>query len=160
MFSSKAFWRVSFCSFNFLTSSSEILPSKSLTILSEEAIKETLETLIDRELIYNKAKSEIGDLSITKQNEILKEEISPVGYKTYVEVMIPRLSDENTVCFLAPSNYHIEVVTKKYLDLISNTLSFLTNKNFIINFESKEMLISDDSLEPNFVKGDLLIVNQ
>ena len=41
--------------------------------------------------------------------EILKEEISPVGYKTYVEVMIPRLSDENTVCFLAPSNYHIEV---------------------------------------------------
>ena len=79
--------------------------------------------------------------------EILKEEISPVGYKTYVEVMIPRLSDENTICFLAPSNYHIEVVTKKYLDLISNTLSFLTNKNFIINFESKEMLISDDSLE-------------
>ena len=79
--------------------------------------------------------------------EILKEEISPVGYKTYVDVMIPRLSDENTVCFLAPSNYHIEVVTKKYLDLISNTLSFLTNKNFIINFESKEMLISDDSLE-------------
>ena len=79
--------------------------------------------------------------------EILKEEISPVGYKTYVEVMIPRLSDENTVCFLAPSNYHIEVVTKKYLDLISNTLSFLTNKNYIINFESKEMLISDDSLE-------------
>ena len=79
--------------------------------------------------------------------EILKEEISPVGYKTYVDVMIPRLSDENTVCFLAPSNYHIEVVTKKYLDLISNTLSFLTNKNYIINFESKEMLISDDSLE-------------
>ena len=79
--------------------------------------------------------------------EILKEEISPVGYKTYVEVMIPRLSDENTVCFLAPSNYHIEVVTKKYLDLISNTLSFLTNKNYIINFESKEMLITDDSLE-------------
>lgn len=79
--------------------------------------------------------------------EILKEEISPVGYKTYVEVMIPRLSDENTICFLAPSNYHIEVVTKKYLDLISNTLSFLTNKNYIINFESKEMLISDNSLE-------------
>lgn len=79
--------------------------------------------------------------------EILKEEISPVGYKTYVEVMLPRLSDENTICFLAPSNYHIEVVTKKYLDLISNTLSFLTNKNYIINFESKEMLISDNSLE-------------
>ncbi len=79
--------------------------------------------------------------------EILQEEISPVGYKTYVEVMIPRLSDENTVCFLAPSNYHIEVLTKKYLDLISNTLTFLTNKNYIIHFESKDMLISEDNNE-------------
>lgn len=81
--------------------------------------------------------------------EILQEEISPVGYKTYVEVMIPRLSDENTVCFLAPSNYHIEVLTKKYLDLISNTLLILTNKNYIIHFESKDMLISEESESEN-----------
>ena len=67
--------------------------------------------------------------------EILQEEISPVGYKTYVEVMVPRLSDENTICFLAPSNYHIEVLSKKYLDLIQNTLTFLTKKNYIIVFE-------------------------
>lgn len=77
--------------------------------------------------------------------EILQEEISPVGYKTYVEVMIPRLSDENTICFLAPSNYHIEVLSKKYLDLIQNTLTFLTKKNYIIVFESKENSIEDDS---------------
>lgn len=79
--------------------------------------------------------------------ELLQEEISPVGYKTYVEVMIPRLSDENTVCFLAPSNYHIEVLTKKYLDLISNTLTFLTKKNYIITFESKEMLINENETQ-------------
>lgn len=79
--------------------------------------------------------------------DILKEEISPVAYKTYVEVLIPRLLDENTICLLAPSSYHVEVVNKKYLDLISNTLTFLTNKNYIITFESKDMLITDDSLE-------------
>lgn len=77
--------------------------------------------------------------------EILQEEISPVGYKTYVEVMVPRLSDENTICFLAPSNYHIEVLSKKYLDLIQNTLTFLTKKNYIIVFESKENSIEDYS---------------
>ena len=87
--------------------------------------------------------------------EILKEEISPVGYKTYVEVMIPRLSDENTICFLAPSNYHIEVVTKKYLDLISNTLSFLTNKNYIINFESKDMLQNAENEEEELVTENI-----
>jgi len=79
--------------------------------------------------------------------EDIKAEISPVAYKTYVEVMIPRLSDENTICFLAPSNYHIEVINKKYLDLIANTLTILTNKNYILTFESKEMLISDDEVE-------------
>ncbi len=77
--------------------------------------------------------------------EILQEEISPVGYKTYVEVMIPRLSDENTICFLAPSNYHIEVLSKKYLDLIQNTLTFLTKKNYIITFESKEGSTEDEN---------------
>lgn len=83
--------------------------------------------------------------------EILQEEISPVGYKTYVEVMVPRLSDENTICFLAPSNYHIEVLSKKYLDLIQNTLTFLTKKNYIIVFESKENSLEEenDSEETN-----------
>jgi len=82
-----------------------------------------------------------------KALEIIKDEISPVGYKTYVEVMIPRLTDENTICFLAPSQYHIEVLTKKYLDLISNSLTFLTNKNYIICFQSKDMSLTNDEIE-------------
>lgn len=82
-----------------------------------------------------------------KALEIIKEEISPVGYKTYVEVMVPRLVDENTICFLAPSQYHIEVLTKKYLDLIQNSLTFLTNKNYIICFQSKDMSQTNDEEE-------------
>lgn len=82
-----------------------------------------------------------------KALEIIKEEISPVGYKTYVEVMVPRLVDENTICFLAPSQYHIEVLTKKYLDLIQNSLTFLTNKNYIICFQSKDMSLINDEEE-------------
>ena len=90
--------------------------------------------------------------------EAIKEEISPIGFKTYVEVMIPRLSDENTVCFLAPSNYHIEVINKKYLDLIANTLMILTNKNYIITFESKEMGVSED-VDIELGRGEIEIKN-
>lgn len=72
--------------------------------------------------------------------EILQEEISPVGYKTYVDVMIPRLVDENTLCFLSPSNYHIDICKKRYLDLIQNTLTFLTKKSYNIIFEAKEII--------------------
>lgn len=88
--------------------------------------------------------------------EILQEEISPVGYKTYVEVMVPRLVDENTLCFLSPSNYHIEICKKRFLDLIQNTLTFLTKKSYNIIFEAKEIIPdnSDENQEvdeiPNF----------
>ena len=72
--------------------------------------------------------------------EILQEEISPVGYKTYVDVMVPRLVDESTLCFLSPSNYHIDICKKRYLDLIENTLTFLTKKSYQIMFEAKEII--------------------
>ena len=94
-----------------------------------------------------------------KALEIIKEEISPVGYKTYVEVMVPRLVDENTICFLAPSQYHIEVLTKKYLDLISNSLTFLTNKNYIICFQSKDMSLTNDEEEESKVEESSKEIN-
>ena len=88
--------------------------------------------------------------------EILKEEISPVGYKTYVDVMVPRLVDENTICFLSPSNYHIDICKKRYLDLIQNTLSFLTKKSYDIIFEAKEII--PDSNEED--KEEEIEINQ
>ena len=85
--------------------------------------------------------------------EILQEEISPVGYKTYVEVMVPRLVDENTLCFLSPSNYHIDICKKRYLDLIENTLSFLTRKSYTITFEAKEII--PENSEEEEIKPDV-----
>lgn len=72
--------------------------------------------------------------------EILNQETSRIGYQTYIEIMVPRLVDNNTICFLAPSKYHIDVCEKRYLDLIQNTLRLLTNKEFNIIFESKEIV--------------------
>lgn len=85
--------------------------------------------------------------------EILKEEISPVGYKTYVEVMIPRIADEHTICLLAPSNYHIDICKKRYLDLIQNTLQILTKRNYIITFESKEIIPDDNKYDTDLIKN-------
>jgi chromosomal replication initiator protein len=67
--------------------------------------------------------------------------------------MIPRMADEHTICLLAPSNYHIDICKKRYLDLIQNTLQILTKRNYIITFESKEIIPEenkyDDNLEEN-----------
>ena len=72
--------------------------------------------------------------------DILKNEMSLVGYKTYVEVISPRVVDSNTICFILPSSYHIDICKKRFLDLIENTLTMLTNKSYKIVFESKEII--------------------
>ena len=72
--------------------------------------------------------------------EILKNEVSDIGYTTYIEKMVPRFVNNDTICFLALSDYHIEVCNNKYLDLIENTISYITKKRYILEFESKDLI--------------------
>ena len=91
-----------------------------------------------------------------KALEALKEETSQIAYKTYIEVMVPRLIDKNTICFLSPSSYHIEICKKRYLDLIQNTLKFLTSVDYKITFEAKDAIPeneSDENLDVEIIKG-------
>ncbi|MGN1208227.1 MAG: hypothetical protein ACI4TI_02040 [Christensenellales bacterium] len=57
------------------------------SMTAEQAVKQTLEDLINRELLLKKAKEKFGELSITKQNEVWKEVYDYVNsqIKTYVE---------------------------------------------------------------------------
>ena len=92
-----------------------------------------------------------------KALKLIENEISPMGFKTYVNVMVPRLTDENTICLLAPSKYHIGICQTKYLDLIENSIKHITNKNYIITFESKSAIPEQTEEEseveeiPNFL---------
>ena len=91
-----------------------------------------------------------------KALEALKEETSQIAYKTYIEVMVPRLIDKNTICFLSPSSYHIEICKKRYLDLIQNTLKILTSVDYKITFEAKDAIPeneSDENLDVEIIKG-------
>ena len=56
----------------------------------EQAVKKTLEDLIDRELLLNKAKAELGDLTISEQNEVRKEVYDYINsqVKTYADEII------------------------------------------------------------------------
>jgi chromosomal replication initiator protein len=82
-----------------------------------------------------------------KALDILKDEISQIAYNTYIDVMVPRLVDKNTVCFLSPSVYHIDTIKKRYLDLIRNTLKYLTSVDYQITFEAKPTIPENEDLE-------------
>ncbi len=91
--------------------------------------------------------------------ELLKQETSPIAYKTYVEVISPRLVDNTTICLILPSNYYIDICKKRFLDLIKNTLSIITNIEYEILFESKETLNEqeenfDDEIKTNKTTND------
>lgn len=57
---------------------------------AEEAVKQTIEDLIDRELVYNYAKEKFGDLTITEQNEIWTDVYSSINsqIKEYADEII------------------------------------------------------------------------
>lgn len=95
--------------------------------------------------------------------ELLQNEMSRVAFKTYVEIISPRLVDNNTICLILPSSYHIDVCKKRFLDLIQNTLTYITNKNYDIIFESKELNSENNNYEctsENIVKKEIITTKE
>ncbi len=68
---------------------------------------------------------------------LVKDEVSVVAYNTFIEILVPRLIDKNTICLLAPSSYFVEMCKSRYLPLIHNALKILTSIDYNIIFEVK-----------------------
>lgn len=79
--------------------------------------------------------------------EILKNEISQISYNIYIEGIVPRLVDKNTVCLLCPSSFHIDKIKEMYLDLIKQTLRYLTNIDYKIIFEKKATIPENEKTD-------------
>ena len=72
-----------------------------------------------------------------KAVDILKDEVSPIAMKTYIEVIVPRLINKNTVCLLCPSSYYVDTIKHRFVELIRNALNYLTSVDYEIVFEVK-----------------------
>lgn len=68
---------------------------------------------------------------------LVKNEVSEVAYNTFIEILVPRLIDKNTICLLAPTSYFVEKCKYDYLPIIHNALKILTSIDYNIIFESK-----------------------
>ncbi len=98
----------------------------------EQAVKQTLEDLINRELILKKAKEKFGELSITKQNEVWKEVYDYVNsqVKTYVDEIVksenltlPTFDEESSKDVTKFSPYEKKVTRKLNEDGVTYTYS-------------------------------------
>lgn len=90
-----------------------------------------------------------------KALDLIKGEISPVGFNTFIKDLVPRRIDNTTISLLAKSSYHVDHCKLKYEDLIKNTLQYLTSVDYNIIFEAKTLVPENNrvNLEEEVVRG-------
>ena len=104
---------------------------------------------------------------------LIKEDILPVSYSTWIETIIPVKIEQDTLILEVPYEYNKTIIDERYTELIKNALIFVTNTSYeldirikdskkevinneIYSFPSVNKTISLNQLYTfdNFVKGD------
>ena len=87
--------------------------------------------------------------------DLLKEEISPIAFNTFISEIVPRQIDSKTISLLAKSSYHVDVCKVKYEDLIKTALKMLTSIDYEIILEAKTTVPENDkiNLDEEVVRG-------
>ena len=81
------------------------------------------------------------DELLNKTKDELKNEISTIGFNTWIKPLSIRNIVGNHIYFTGISEFHKDFIEKKYADLISNTLQYITNKEWtfsVVNVEDSE----------------------
>ena len=83
--------------------------------------------------------NELNDL-LTKAKELLKEETTKISYETWIKVLEIQSEDNGHIVLLTSTDFQKNVVLSKYLDLLTNTFNYLTNKDCTVSIVSREEL--------------------
>ena len=70
---------------------------------------------------------------LNNAKELLKEEISNISFITWINPLEIKEMTDKKIVLLVTSTFQKDVIEKKYLDLISNTFKYLTNKDYEIS---------------------------
>lgn len=83
--------------------------------------------------------NELNDL-LTKAKELLKEETTKISYETWIKILEIQSADNDHIVLLTSTDFQKNIVSSKYLDLLTNTFNYLTNKDCSVFIVSREEL--------------------
>lgn len=83
--------------------------------------------------------NELNDL-LTKAKELLKEETTKISYETWIKILEIQSADNDHLVLLTSTDFQKNIVSSKYLDLLTNTFNYLTNKDCSVSIVSREEL--------------------
>ena len=81
--------------------------------------------------------NELNDL-LTKAKELLKEETTKISYETWIKILEIQSADNDHIVLLTSTDFQKNIVSSKYLDLLTNTFNYLTNKDCSVSIVSRE----------------------
>ena len=96
--------------------------------------------------------NELNEL-LTKAKELLKEETTTISYETWIKNLEIKSADNGNVVLVASSSFQKEAIISRYLDLLTNTFNFITNKACNISVISKDELEPDNQLDSSSNSG-------
>lgn len=83
--------------------------------------------------------NELNDL-LTKAKELLKEETTKIAYDTWIKILEIQSADNNHIVLLTSTDFQKNIIASKYIDLLTNTFNYLTNKDCTVSVVSREEL--------------------
>lgn len=92
----------------------------------------------------------INDLLI-KAKDLLKNETTQITFDTWIQPLEIKSFNDNNIILIASTSFQKDTLESRYLDLITNTFNFITNKkcNVVIKLENE--VIEDITPENNNV---------
>ena len=63
-----------------------------------------------------------------KAKELLKEETTVITYETWIQPLELKSVNDNIIVLIATNSFQRDTVESRYMDLLTNTFNFITNK--------------------------------
>lgn len=89
--------------------------------------------------------AEINEI-LTKAKELLKSEVTGISYNTWIRNFEIASISDTTITILAQNSVHKDMLESRYVSLLKNTFSFITNKDYNIVIVSDEEKQDENSV--------------
>ena len=92
----------------------------------------------------------INDLLI-KAKDLLRNETTEITFTTWIQPLEIKSFEDNTIILIASTSFQKDTIESRYLDLITNTFNFITNKKCTVIIKLENEVIEDRTPENNNV---------
>lgn len=94
----------------------------------------------------------------SKAKDLLKEETTVITYQTWIQPLELKSINNNIIILVATNPFQKDTIESRYLDLLTNTFNFITNKkcNVIIKLKDSEEI---ESIKSSSISNNRVILN-